>query len=429
MDTTKLLPPVKEALTQFAPMFQEETAYIGPLGAAWAPGRVNLIGEHTDYNGGYVLPLAIDRVSAFAGRTRSDATVRLWSTHFSERAQFSLTGLPGTFQEQREQLPGWARYILGVATELIRADKPLNGFDAVVSGDVPLGGGMSSSAALEVSTAHACALFSQGKVSIGTKDASLSPMEVAALCQRAEHMASGLRSGILDQAASCLGQPGKAILLDCRSLEYRYLPFEYPGISVVVIDTSVRRELASSAYNERRQQCEDATRQIRALILKDEPENSQAHEIETLRDITPEQFAHYKHHLPPILQKRAGYVIAENERVLQVVKLLEAGNDAKNIEAAGKILWEGHAGLRDEYEVSSVELDALVDIAYTVPGVLGARMMGGGFGGCTINLVRNEAVDALSAAVEKEYPERTGRDASIDICRAAAGPGYTFMHQ
>ena len=241
MDTTKLLPPVKDALAQFLHVFQEEKVHSGPLGAAWAPGRVNLIGEHTDYNGGYVLPLAVDRVAAFAGRTRSDATVRLWSTHFSEHAQFSLAGLPGTFQEQRERLPDWARFVLGVATELIRAEKPLNGFDAVVSGDVPLGGGMSSSAALEVATAHACALFSQGKLSIGIQNASLSLMEVAALCQRAEHIASGLRSGILDQAASCLGQPGKAILLDCRSLEYRYLPFEYPEISVVVIDTSVRR--------------------------------------------------------------------------------------------------------------------------------------------------------------------------------------------
>lgn len=429
MDTTKLLPPVKDALAQFPHVFQEEKAYSGPLGVAWAPGRVNLIGEHTDYNGGYVLPLAVDRVTAFAGRTRSDAIVRLWSAQFSEHAQFSLTGLPETFREQREHLPGWARYILGVATELIRAEKPLNGFDSVVTGDVPLGGGMSSSAALEVATAHACALFSQNRLTIGTQNGSLSPMEVAALCQRAEHIASGLRSGILDQAASCLGQPGKAILLDCRSLEYRYLPFEYPEISVVVIDTGVRRELASSAYNERRQECEDATRQIRELILKDEPDNSQAHEIETLRDISPEQFAHYKQYLSPVLQKRAGYVIAENERVLQMVKLLEAGNEEKNIEAAGKILWKGHAGLRDEYEVSSVELDALVDIAQTVPGVLGARMMGGGFGGCTINLVRNEAVEALRKAVEKEYPQRAGRDASIDICRAAAGPGYTFPQQ
>ncbi|GLV60186.1 galactokinase [Dictyobacter sp. S3.2.2.5] len=420
MDSTKLLPPVKEALEQFPRMFDDKTAYAGPLGAAWAPGRVNLIGEHTDYNGGFVLPMAVDRVSAFAGRTRQDQTVRLWSTHFKEYAEFSLDGLPENFDQQREGLPGWARYVLGVGAELLRANVTLKGFDAVVSGDVPLGGGMSSSAALEIASAEAYALFSDHAFTIGEKDATLTPMETAGLCQRAEHIASGLRSGILDQAASCLGQPRKAVLLDCRSLDYRYLPFEDPNVSVVVIDTGVRRELASSAYNERRQQCEEATERLRDLILQDDPGNEQARGIKDLRDISPEQFERYKDQLPEVLRKRAGYVIAENERVLQVVKLLEAGK----IEEAGKILWIGHAGLRDEYEVSCAELDALVDIAHDVPGVFGARMMGGGFGGCTINLVRSDAVDALRQAVEQHYPERTGRQASIDICRAAAGPGH-----
>ncbi|GER85869.1 galactokinase [Dictyobacter vulcani] len=424
MDSTTLLPPVKEAIEQFPHHFHEDAAsYASPLGAAWAPGRVNLIGEHTDYNGGYVLPLAVDRVSAFAGRTRNDQTVRLWSTHFNAYAQFSLAGLPESFEEQREKIPGWARYVLGVATELIKANITLKGFDAVITGDVPLGGGMSSSAALEVASAQAYALFSNHSFSIGEDNATLTPLETAGLCQKAEQNASGLMSGILDQAASCLGQPRKAILLDCRSLEYRYLPFEDPGVSVVVIDTGVRRELASSAYNERRKQCEEATQRIRTLILENEPDNTEARSIKALRDITPEQFEQYKGQLPQILQQRAGYIIAENERVLQVVKLLEAGK----IEEAGKILWLGHAGLRDEYEVSCKELDVLVDIARDVPGVLGARMMGGGFGGCTINLVRNEAVDALSQAVERHYQERTGRQASIDICRAAAGPSYVLF--
>lgn len=420
MSTASLLPPVREAAAAFPQMFHDETAYAGPLGGAWAPGRVNLIGEHTDYNGGFVLPLAVDRVSAFAGRRRQDQMVRLWSTHFRESAQFTLEGLPGTFQQQRATLPGWARYVLGVATELARVGLPLSGFDAVLSGDVPLGGGMSSSAALEVATAQACALFADGAFTIGTDaDATLTPLRVAALCQRAEHIASGVMCGILDQAASCLGQPGKAVLLDCRSLEYSYLPFEDPGISVVVIDTNVRRELASSAYNERRQQCEDATALLREQILAHEPDNTQARLIDALRDITPEQFARYKHYLPSVLQRRAGYVIAEDARVLQVVSLLEENK----IQEAAAILWLGHAGLRDEYEVSSEELDALVEIARQVPGVLGARMMGGGFGGCTINLVRHEAVDALRQAVEEQYPQRTGRQANIDICRAAGGPG------
>ena len=349
--------------------------------------------------------------------------VRLWSSHFKEYAQFSLLGLPATFDQQRETLPGWARYVLGVATELSRAGLALRGFDAVVTGDVPLGGGMSSSAALEVASAHTCALFSNGQLTIGQHDATFSPMQIAAFCQRAEQIASGVMCGILDQAASCLGQPRKAILLDCRSLAYRYIPFDTPDVSIVVIDTGVRRELAASAYNERRQQCEAAVKRLRELLLEDEPDNAQLQNIQTLRDVTSAQFALYRDRLPEVLQRRAGYIIAENERVLQVVHLLEQGQ----IEQAGAILWQGHAGLRHEYEVSCAELDALVEVAGQVSGVLGARMMGGGFGGCTINLVRNDAVEWLRRLVEQEYLQRCGRTASVDICRAAAGPGYMFV--
>jgi len=421
MDATKIPQPAQQAAEQFPIAFHDQITYVGPLGAAWAPGRVNLIGEHTDYNDGFVLPLAVDRVAVFAGRRRDDTTIRLWSQHFKEYAQFSLAGLPETFEQQRGGLPGWARYILGVMAELARAGVPLSGFDAVVGGDVPLGGGMSSSASLEVATVQAGALFSGGKFTIGEENATLKPMEVAALCQRAEHSASGLRSGILDQSASCLGQPGKAILIDCRSLEYRYLPFADPALSLMMIDTGVRRELATSGYNERRQQCEEAVKILRDVITQHEPGSMQAQQIRALRDISPEQFARYKQYLPEILRRRAGYVIAEDERVFQVVALLEK----HQVEAVGPILWQGHAGLRDEYEVSCVELDTLVEVAHQVPGVLGARMMGGGFGGCTINLVRNEAIETLRQAVEQRYPERTGRQASIDICRAAGGPGHT----
>ena len=282
---------------------------------------------------------------------------------------------------------------------------------------------MSSSAALEVATAQACALYSQGRLSIGADGATLTPMQVAAICQRAEQAASGVQCGILDQAASCLGRPGKAILLDCRSLEYRYLPFEAPAISLMVIDTGVSRDLADSAYNERRRQCEEASGLLRDIILQHEPANESASSISTLRDVTPEQFARYGAELSEILQRRAGYVIAEDARVLQTVNLLE-----KNaFEEIGKLLWLSHAGLRDEYEVSCLELDTLVEIAWQVPGVLGARMLGGGFGGCTINLVRDESVETLRQAVEQQYPARTGRQASIDICQAAGGPGSAWV--
>ncbi len=412
--------PVQAALTMFPLVFPD--AGSERLGGAWAAGRINLIGEHTDYNDGFVLPVAVDRVAAFAGRGRTDGQVRLWSMAFKEYAHFVLVGLPENFEQQRVMLPRWARYILGVISELVRAGLLVHGFDAVVGGDVPLGGGMSSSAALEVATCYACALFSHDQLSIGTSDATFTPMQVAALCQKAEQIASGVQCGILDQAASCLGQPAKAVLLDCRTLAYRYLPFADPNLALVVIDTGVRRELASSAYNERRQQCEEATALLRAQVQQHEPETVQRQVINALRDITPEQFTRYAETLPVLLRKRAGYVIAENARVLQAAQLLDVGD----IEAVGPILWAGHAGLRDEYEVSCMELDVLVEIARGVPGVLGARMMGGGFGGCTINLVRSTAVEALQAAVEEQYPQRTGRLAGIDICRAAGGPGYAW---
>jgi galactokinase len=425
MSNTTILPqPAEEAVLQFPIAMNDGVQYTSKLGVAWASGRVNLIGEHTDYNDGFVLPIAIDRVVAIAGRARSDGVVRLWSSHFQEYAQLMLQGLPETFEQQRETLPRWARYILGVMSELMRAGVPPNGFDAVIHGDVPVGGGMSSSAALEVATAQACMLFSNGRFTIGTEGATFTPMEVAALCQRAEWVASGVRSGILDQAASCLGRPGWAVLLDCRSLEYRYLPFDAPDISLVVIDTGVRRELAASAYNERRRQCEESVLLLRMSIEQHEPESRSALTIHALRDITQEQLDRYGYRLPHLLRRRAGYVIAENARVLQAAGMLEEGA----IEKVGPLLWKSHAGLRDEYEVSSVELDALVEIAHQVPGVLGARMLGGGFGGSTINLVRNEAVEALRQAVNNQYPSRTGLQANFDTCKAAGGPGNSWVN-
>ena len=420
MNETVALPePARAAAEAFSSIFQDASAYRGSLGAAWAPGRVNLIGEHTDYNAGYVLPLAVDRVAAFAGRARGDEKVRLWSTYFKEGAEFSLDGLPDTFEQMHAGLPGWARYILGVAVQLKRAGIQLRGFDAVFQGDVPVGGGMSSSAALEVASVQAFQFFSQDTFTIGTADATLTPLQVAELCQHAEWEASGVRCGILDQASSCLGRPGQAVLLDCRSLEYRYLPFVAPGISLVVIDTGVRRELAASAYNERRMQCEKATDLLRDQIALDRPETMAKREILSLRDISPEEFARYQTALPAVLRSRAGYVIAENQRVLETVACLER----HDLESVGKLLWETHAGLRNDYEVSCLELDTLVELASFVPGVLGARMMGGGFGGCTVNLVRDEAVAQLTQVVEEQYPLRTNLQATIDICRAAGGPG------
>jgi galactokinase len=344
--------------------------------------------------------------------------------HFQQMVEFSLEGLPASFDQQCETLPGWARYVLGVAAEIRRAGLQLRGFDAVLQGDVPVGGGMSSSAALEVASVQAFQFFAPEAFTIGETAATLTPLQVAELCQHAEWVASGVRCGILDQAASYLGRPGQAVLLDCRSLAYRYLPFVAPGIALVVIDTGVRRELAASAYNERRQQCEEATRLLSEQIAHHEPAALVNREIQTLRDITPAEFARYQEALPDILRRRAGYIIAENQRVLETVIRLER----HDLEGVGELLWQTHAGLRDEYEVSCFELDTLVELARTVPGVLGARMMGGGFGGCTINLVRDEAVETLKQIIEERYPARTGLQASIDICRAAGGPGSAIQH-
>jgi galactokinase len=293
----------------------------------------------------------------------------------------------------------------------------LRGFDAVMQGDVPVGGGMSSSAAMEVATVQAFQYFSGGTFTIAPTGATLTPMQVAEICQRAEWAASGVRSGILDQAASVLGQPGQAVLLDCRSFAMRYIPFQAPGISLVVIDTNVRRTLAGSAYNERVQQCEDATHLLREFITA--AAGQEQRQITALRDITWTEFTRYREAMPEILRKRAGYIIAENERVLETVASLER----HDFEHVGELLWQTHAGLRDEYEVSCLELDTLVELARSVPGVLGARMMGGGFGGCTVNLVRDEAVAELTRVVTEQYPVRTGLQAGIDICRAAGGPG------
>lgn len=363
------------------------------------------------------MPVAVDRVAVVAGRLRDDQTVRLWSLHFKEQVTFSLKELPAAFRQQRKLLPPWARYILSVINELMRAEIALAGFDAVVGGDVPLGGGMSSSASLTVATAQFGLLASQD----ARRLMEMSPLHIAALCQRAEQRAVGVECGILDQAASCLGQPGKAIVLDCQSLEYCYVPFALPDVSLVIIDTGVRRALASSSYNERRQQCQEAVRRIREAMEHHEP--GQTRGRDSLRDITPEQFERYQHVLSPLLRRRVRYVLAENARVLMAAKLLKQGK----IEAMGALLWKSHVGLRDEYDVSCAELDLLVEIAGQVPGVLGARMLGGGFGGCTVNLVRKEAIEVLREAVQEHYTTRTALQATLASCRSAGGPEHTQL--
>src|SRR5579883_1452018 len=379
----------------------------GPLMVAWAPGRVNLIGEHTDYNDGWVLPAAVDRLTALAGRSRHDKIVRLFSFHHREMVKFSLAGLtPENSAERGAELPGWARYPSGVIAELLGAGYTLPGADAVIAGDVPLGAGMSSSAALEVATATFFAALA------GLK---LEPLEVARLGQQAEHHAVGVRVGILDQAASCLGRAGQAILLDCRSLAHEAIAFNLADVRLLVCDTGVRRELAASAYNERRRECEEAA----AWLARELAAEGNTQPITALRDVSPEAFARHEGKLPEPLRRRARHVISENARVLRAADALRAGDAA----AFGHLLYESHASLRDDYEVSCAELDAIVEIARQTPGVFGARLTGAGFGGCALALVRDDAVEAFSAALARDYTARTGREATVHACSVGDGPG------
>lgn len=388
----------------------------GALTLAWAPGRVNLIGEHTDYNEGWVLPVAVDRVTALAGRPRADGLARFYSSHHQEMVTFALAGLtPETSAERGGPLPGWARYPLGVVAEMQGAGHILPGADIALAGDVPLGAGMSSSAALEVVTATFFAALAR---------LTLEPLAVARFGQMAEHHAVGVRVGLLDQAASCLGRAGQAVLLDCRSLAYEYVPFDLPDVALVVCDTGVRRELAASAYNERRRQCEEAAMLLGQAMLAEQTAQPGARAagagpVTSLRDVSPEAFARHAGKLPETLRRRARHVISENERVLQATQALRAG-DAQRF---GALLYASHASLRDDYQVSSAELDAIVEIARQTPGVFGARLTGAGFGGCALALTRSDAVDGLRAALARDYPARAGREATVYPCAVGDGPG------
>ncbi len=359
-----------------------------------APGRVNLIGEHTDYNDGFVLPMAIDREVAVVGAPRDDRRIRLYALNFDDEADFALDQL------QRSEPADWSDYPRGVAWALQEAGFDLAGFDGVLYGDVPIGSGLSSSAAIEMAVFMAFAACQPAL-------AGLDRVRAAKLAQRAENAFVGVNCGIMDQFVSALGQAGHALFIDCRSLDYAPVPMP-GGTAVVVVDTAAPRSLAASAYNERRAQCEAAARLLG---------------VPALRDLSPEIFAQRRAALPALVAQRAEHVIYENRRVLDAVAALRAGDVA----TFGRLMNESHDSLRDLYEVSSAELDAVVEIARGVSGVYGARMTGAGFGGCAIALAEQTAVDALRDAVMCEYPARTGRQPSIYVCTANDGASWRLL--
>ncbi len=350
----------------------------GAIRVVHAPGRVNLIGEHTDYNEGYVLPVGIDLGIAIALVPTDDRCVEVTLAATGERAGFDLDDL-GPRQG------GWIDYVAGTAWALGEAGVTTRGFRGVLASDLPQGSGLSSSAALELASSLALC---------GGALPPLDRMTLARTAQRAENAYVGVNCGLMDQFASAFGEPGQALLLDCRTLAHRTVALPLDDHALVVCHSGSPRRLETSAYNERRSQCEAAVAAIAA-----------AHPAVTaLRDVTPAMLDAEGDQLDPVVLARARHVVDENERVLRAIDAFEAGD----LDEVGRLFHASHASLRDLYEVSSPELDALVEIASGVPGVYGSRLTGAGFGGCTISLVRRDAIGALREAVLGDYPARTG---------------------
>jgi galactokinase len=351
-----------------------------------------LIGEHTDYNDGFVLPAAIGFSTWVTSALRDDRKVSVYAENFSEQIEFDLD------EQSPHARSHWSDYVRGVAVTLERAGHRLRGAELRIRGEVPIGSGLSSSAALEVASGFA--LLTNSGLTIDRR-------ELAELCQRAENEFVGLRCGIMDQFVSCHGQAGMALLLDCRSLEYKLLPS--PNALIAVCNTMVKHSLATSQYNARRMECETAVRYFA----------QRRSNVRALRDVSEADLEMYGGDLPEVIFRRARHVIKENARVLAAGTALEQGD----LVAFGQLMNSSHRSLRDDYEVSCKELDVMVEIARGVPGVYGARMTGGGFGGSTVNLVASENVDEFRETVTRSYESETGLTPEIYVCTAAAGVG------
>jgi galactokinase len=356
-----------------------------------APGRVNLIGEHTDYNEGFVMPAAIDFSCWVAIGPRTDRRLGIFSENMQQTSECDLaSGVPHPSRN-------WSDYPIGVAVMLERSGYSLRGANLYIRSEVPLGAGLSSSAAIEVSVGFALLQVCGYEVD---------PVRLALLCQSAENEFVGARCGIMDQFTACYGRAGQALMLDCRTLDCRALHLP-ANVDLVVCNTMVRHQLAAGEYNTRRAECEDAVKRLAAVLPG----------VHALRDVTSSDLEKHRFCLTPTLYRRARHIVTENERVRLAATALERGD----LVAMRELMASSHRSLRDDYQVSCAELDAMVDIAGRQPGVYGARMTGGGFGGCTINLVDKEHSTAFRRTVAEAYHSATGLQPDVYVCRASAG--------
>jgi galactokinase len=363
-----------------------------------APGRVNLIGEHTDYNDGFVLPIAINKGTTVAIAVRSDRILRVSSLNVTASIEINLDRLGNGHSGN------WRDYVEGIAAALLAAGTPLTGADIALESDVSIGGGLSSSAALEMAL---------GMALLSVSNTPIDKLLLARAGQTAEHRHVGIHSGIMDQFISINALKNHAILLDCRSLESRQVPLRLHEYRIVICDSRVRHALASSEYNQRRRDCESGVARLRSSLT----------EILALRDVTSAQFEANCSLLPEPVLRRCRHVISENERTLKAAEALAAGN----VIEIGKLMSASHHSLKADYEVSCTELDLLVELAEAQPGVLGARMTGGGFGGCTVNLVERCRMDSFFENVSRDYQSKTGIMPGIFATEAADGAREAYI--
>ena len=367
--------------------FREKFGSKGEIRTYFAPGRVNLIGEHTDYNGGHVFPCALTLGTYGMARKRRDNKLRFYSINLNKRGVL--------YSNLNDLVPhkgaGWTNYPKGVMWAFEQRGFKMDcGLDLMICGNIPNGSGLSSSAALEVLT---------GLILKDMYGFDVSMTDIALIGQYAENNFNGCNCGIMDQFASAMGKKDHAIFLDTNTLEYEYAPVELKDAQIIVVNSKVKHSLVNSAYNDRRNDCEEALKELQTVV-----------DVDALGELSEEQFEKYKSAIQSDVRvKRAKHAVYENQRTIKAVEALKAGD----IETFGTLMNETHISLRDDYEVSCAEVDALVEIAWSTEGVLGSRITGGGFGGCTVNIVKNDAVDAFVENIKTEYPKRTGIEAEI----------------